>query len=88
MSNAAQTRREFLSAAGKYAALGLGAAPALSALLSGCGGVATTVGSLGNIGAKVESAMKVGKAVAKGFQDITPQQEYYIGRTVGAMILA
>jgi len=33
------------------------------------------------------SLTKVAKAVAKTFEDITPEQEYYIGRTVGAVIV-
>ena len=37
---------------------------------------------------KVKSAAKVGKAMRKGFSDLTEQEEYYIGRTVAAMILA
>jgi predicted Zn-dependent protease len=88
MNDITRSRRAFLYAAGKFAVLGLGAAPALSALFSGCSAVGPAVGSLGDIGSKMESAMKIGKAVAKGFEDITPEQEYYIGRTVGAMILA
>jgi predicted Zn-dependent protease len=75
------TRREFLGFAGKYAVLGLGAAPVLSALVSGC--VGTDEVGLPDLG----SLVKVGQAVAKSFEDITPEQEYYIGRTVGAQIL-
>lgn len=75
------TRREFLGYAGKYAALGLAAAPALSVLVSGC--VTTDEVVLPDLG----TIMKVGQAVAKSFKDITPEQEYYIGRTVGARIL-
>lgn len=44
------------------------------------------VGSLGQIANYAESAVKVGKAVAKTFEDITPEQEYYVGRAVGAII--
>jgi len=32
-------------------------------------------------------AAKSGEAVAKSFEDITPEQEYYVGRAVGANIL-
>lgn len=77
------TRREFLSVAGKCAVLGLGVTPALSFLMSGCQGA----GTLSTLASKADSLMKVSKAVSKSFQDITPEQEYYIGRTVGAMIL-
>ena len=34
-----------------------------------------------------ESIKKVGSAVGKTFEAITPEQEYYIGRTVGAVVL-
>ncbi len=80
------SRRKFLRTAGRYSIAGLSAAPLVS-LLGGCLTVGT-VGSLGDIGSKMESAMKIGKAVAKSVEDITPEQEYYIGRTVGATILA
>ena len=36
---------------------------------------------------QAESIAKSAKAVAKTFEDFTPEQEYYIGRTVGAVIL-
>ncbi len=34
-----------------------------------------------------DSATKSFNAVSKAFEDITPEQEYYIGRTIGAIIL-
>jgi len=75
------TRREFLGRTGKYAVAGLGAASALSTLLSACASLEKV--SLPDVG----SLFKVSQAVAKSFEDITPEQEYYIGRTVGAVIL-
>ncbi len=36
---------------------------------------------------QAESIKKAGKAVNKTFESITPEQEYYIGRTVGAVII-
>ncbi|MBN2467524.1 MAG: M48 family metallopeptidase [Deltaproteobacteria bacterium] len=78
-----QTRREFLGSAGRWAVLGLGVGPVLSALTSGC----SNAGSLSTLASNAGSVMKVSKAVSKSFQDITPEQEYYIGRTVGAMVL-
>jgi len=36
---------------------------------------------------QAESIKKAGKAVNKTFESITPEQEYYIGRTVGAVIV-
>ena len=36
---------------------------------------------------QAESTKRVGTAVTKTFQDITPEQEYYVGRTVAATVL-
>lgn len=36
---------------------------------------------------KAESIIKVAEAARKGFEDLTPQEEYYIGRAVSANIL-
>jgi predicted Zn-dependent protease len=38
-------------------------------------------------GEQAQSIVKTTSAVAKSFEDITPEQEYYIGRTVGAVIV-
>ncbi|HSO18084.1 MAG TPA: M48 family metalloprotease, partial [Desulfosarcina sp.] len=89
-----RTRREFLQTAGKCA-LGLGAAPALSCLFSGCaemGGVAAIgsqiAASTGLINQQqAQSIARGATAMGKAFEDITPEQEYYIGRTIGAVIL-
>ncbi len=90
------SRREFMATAGRYALYGLGVAPLFSAVISGCEGMeeAATIGaSLGQAtgaisGQQAESIIKSGKAVARGFKDITPEQEYYIGRAVGASLLS
>ncbi len=81
------SRREFLYTTGRCAILGLGVAPALNTLLSGCSTVSSGIGVLGEIQSKAQSAYKVGKSIARSLEDITPEQEYYIGRTVAAMIL-
>lgn len=89
------SRREFMAAMARYALYGFGAAPLFSVAISGCQGMeeAVTIGaSLGQAtgvitGQQAESIIKSGKAVARGFQDINPEQEYYIGRAVGASIL-
>jgi len=78
-------RREFLGVTGRWAALGLGVGPVLSALLSGCGG-GVTIG-VGPVVIESDSVEKTAKAVARSFKDITPEQEYYIGRSVGAVIM-
>jgi predicted Zn-dependent protease len=61
------------------------AAALLSALALLC-----ACASLGSIDALavLDIAGKSGEAVAKSFEDITPEQEYYVGRAVGANILA
>jgi beta-barrel assembly-enhancing protease len=90
------SRRDFMAAAGRYALYGLGAAPLFSAVITGCQGMeeAATIGaSLGQAtgvisGQQAESIIKSGKAVARGFEEITPEQEYYIGRAVGASLLS
>ena len=89
------SRREFLCLASKYSILGLGVVPALSAIISGC----KTLETITNVGvslgtatgvvshSQAQSIEKSSQAVLRTFQDITPEQEYYIGRTVGAVIL-
>ena len=88
-------RRGFLHLAGRYLG-GLGLASGLASLLAGCQGL-ETVADLGtSIGTATgaispedaESISKSARAVARSFKEITPQQEYYIGRTVGALVLS
>ena len=50
-------------------------------------GAAIAAGAAGMDGDKVRSAGKVIKAGAEAVKEITPEQEYYIGRAVGATIL-
>ena len=67
---------------------------ALPVFISGCKtmeavtNIGTTLGqSVGLISdSQAESISKSSKAVARSFEDFTPEQEYYIGRTVGAVI--
>jgi len=66
-----------------------------AALLSGCESmdtvaqIGTTIGvATGTIDeAQAQSIRKSTQAVARSFQDFTPEQEYFIGRTVGAIIV-
>jgi len=90
------SRREFLSQAGRWTFLGLGAAPALSLFISSCATTMTATSKITTtIGVKAgaldeEKAEAIQKEVteaAKSFRDFTPEQEYYIGRAVGATIL-
>ncbi|MBI2438612.1 MAG: M48 family metalloprotease [Lentisphaerae bacterium] len=78
-----------------YRAIVLSLSALALAGLSGC----QSVGVLSEVGAGVaaatgavtpqqaESIKRAGVAVGKTFEDITPEQEYYIGRTVGAVVL-
>ena len=67
----------------------------LSVLLSGCQGIeeASRVGAaLGTASGvltqeQADAIVNSGSAVARSFQDITPEQAYYIGRAVSAQIL-
>jgi beta-barrel assembly-enhancing protease len=88
------SRREFLRTLGRLTRWSAGIFP-FAGLLSSC----KTLDTVSTIGAQVgaatgvltesqaQSIQKSGKAVARSFEDITPEQEYYIGRTVGARIL-
>ncbi len=75
--------------------LASGSIPLAALLLHGCktmGAVAdigTAIGtSTGTISeAQAESIRTSARAVARSFEDFTPEQEYYIGRTVGTAIL-
>ncbi len=77
------------------AVLGIGIMLILLVFISGCKtmGTVTDIGtSLGqSVGiiteSQAESISKSSKAVARSFEDFTPEQEYYIGRTVGAVII-
>lgn len=77
------SRRDFLATGIK---IGL-AVSVTSPLLSSCV-------STGNIGSALqqtaklsESAVKSYTAISKAWEDITPEQAYYIGRTIGAIVL-
>ena len=85
-------RREFLSLACKWGILGLGAAPVLSSFISGCKTLETLAESgpsfqIGEYNIDTKAMAKETLVVTNSYEDITPEQEYYIGRTVGAMIL-
>lgn len=87
-------RRQFLHDAVRWsmAAGGLSLAPLL---IHGCqsmgevADVATAIGTAsGTISEEQAASIRKGAhAVARSFEDFTPEQEYYIGRTVGAAIL-
>ncbi len=89
------SRHKVLGSPGKTTALGFGVILALSVLLAGCKTLdtVTAIGTSLGTGAglitesQAESISKSSSAVARSFEDFTPEQEYYIGRTVGAVIL-
>ncbi len=63
-----------------------------SMLLTGCSSIAQGVAAVGQATGVVspqqaQSIVRTASAVGKTFQDITPEQEYYIGRAVGATIV-
>lgn len=63
-----------------------------SVSLCGCATVANVGASIGETAGVLtpqqgQSIRKVGEAAEKTFADITPEQEYYIGRAVGATIV-
>lgn len=75
-------RRQFLATSAKVT-IGLSAT---SFLLQGCisGNIASNLGQAVKL---TETAIKVAPTVSKAFEEITPEQEYYIGRTIGAVVL-
>jgi predicted Zn-dependent protease len=90
----ATTRREFLDTVSRLT-LWAGAVSFGGAWLAGCqdmGRVADIGAALGTATGTIseeqaESLRKSAHAVARTFEDFTPEQEYYIGRTVGAVVL-
>jgi predicted Zn-dependent protease len=89
------SKHPFFGSAGKLAVLGIGIMLILPVFLSGCEtmeamtDIGTSIGkSAGMItDSQAESISKSSKAVARSFEDFTPEQEYYVGRTVGAVII-
>ncbi|MGA8178615.1 MAG: M48 family metalloprotease [Desulfobacterales bacterium] len=92
---AIERKQQSINSTVKSAVLGLVILMAIPAFLSGC----KTMESLTNVGtsfgksmglltdSQAESITKTSKAVERSFEDFTPQQEYYIGRAVGAVIV-
>ncbi len=78
-------RREFMERGVRLGLAGAGLSVG-SILLNGCsgGGLSLNVGAATQY---LDSATKSFKAVAKALEDISPEQEYYIGRTIGALVL-
>lgn len=86
------SRRNFLSLACKWGFYSIGVAPVLSAFFAGCKTLDTLAKSgpsfqIGDVFVDTKAIAKETQVVTNSFEDFTPEQEYYIGRTVGAMIL-
>ena len=87
-------RRKFLQTAARWTAA-IGAGSFLPAMIAGCRAleevtrIGTDIGTATGMITEehVVSVKKTTKAISKSFEDITPQQEYYIGRSIGAVIL-
>ena len=82
------SRRDFIQRAGKLGLAGAGVYTAAS-MLHGCVSVggSDVSSTITQIAKYSDSAISVAKAGIKAFDDFTPEQEYYIGRTVGAVVL-
>ena len=77
----------------KKVGVGLMAALVTVLLQSGCATVAKTAAQIGQTTGvmtadQAESLVKTGEAFGKAFEQITPEQEYYVGRAVGATIIS
>jgi predicted Zn-dependent protease len=75
-----------------YMLAGLVAAASSALIVSGCATIADVAATVGEATGQIsseqgQSIRRVGEAAEKTFQDITPEQEYYIGRSVGATII-
>jgi beta-barrel assembly-enhancing protease len=87
-------RRKFLQIAARWTAA-IGAGSFLPAMIAGCRAleevtrVGTEIGTATGMITEEHavSMKKTSRAISKSFEDITPQQEYYIGRSIGAVIL-
>ncbi len=72
----------------KYVLLGI----SVSLLVAACGTVASIGATVGEATGMIdsrqaESIRRTGEQVERSFEDFTPEQEYYIGRSVGATVL-
>ncbi len=92
---AVSTRRKCQSIGRRYILLGIALLCGLGIAMVSCQTmdtvtkVGTTIGTATGVltQSQAESIQKSATAVAKTFKDITPEQEYYVGRTIGAVVL-
>jgi beta-barrel assembly-enhancing protease len=83
------TRRTILLQAGKIGLAGLSGS-LLGASLTGCvpSGGSDLSSTLSQVSSYAGSIQKSAAAIEKASEDFSPEQEYYIGRTVGAVVLS
>jgi predicted Zn-dependent protease len=83
------TRRAFLHHAGRFSLAGL-TGSMVGSSLQGClpSSLSGMSSALGNVSGYAESVQKSATAIQKASEEFTPEQEYYIGRTVGAVVLS
>jgi len=83
------TRRAFIKQTCRLGLSGTGAYAMSSILVRGWlpGGLTDNIPSISKIQEVTDVVTKGTKAGIRAFSDFTPQQEYYIGRTVGAVVL-
>ena len=83
------TRRTFLHQAGRVSLAGIGGS-LLSASLGGClpSGVSNLASTMNQVSGYAGSIQKSATAIQRAAEEFTPEQEYYIGRTVGAVVLS
>ncbi|THB70956.1 MAG: peptidase M48 [Desulfobulbaceae bacterium] len=75
-------RRHFLSTASRMGAAGIGLS-LYAGFLQGC---VSRSGNITSISFDPQAVVDIFKAGSKVMEDFTPEQEYYIGRTIGALI--
>jgi predicted Zn-dependent protease len=63
-------------------------AAALILLLGGCSMIEEGAGKLTNLVGKADSVVQTAKTVRRTFGDISEEEEYYIGRSVAALVLS
>lgn len=81
------TRRRFLEYAGKIGITGF-TGPAMSGSLGGwLPDISGIENAVDKVSGYAKSVKKGTDATQKALEDFTPEQEYYIGRTVGAVVL-
>lgn len=61
---------------------------ALVLAVAGCATVQEKLGSINLSSSDQQALLKTGKALRSGFQDLTEEEEYYVGRAVSALILS